>query len=660
MPAVDATLTADFAEAAEPNDSPESPAGTVAVPALDASVVLRGCITPQPLVVAPTDGGVDAGSAADAGFVNDVDVWALTTTGPVALEVTVDGVGGLVGGFAVQHDGSDPALANFQRLGLNFAGDTAQRQLYLPRAGTWLFAVLDGRTMLNSGPVGGSPSSCYFATVRQVPLPAASPLTLPSTGGTYGGALQVFTHTAASEGEVFELASVANPELQPSFVLSRASSLQVSRDVGGTERAQAGALSAMEQLTVVFDPQVHLGVLPAPYSLDALAVAGQPLPTGGSTVMVTRPGGGPGLGGVNLLYFDVPQDGALLRFDVTASVPVDMRIVRAGVLTGAGAWDDVAVIDPFGGSGRAAFQNEHVRFLRAGRYYFVLADPAPGAMPGTVYTVTSTVTAVTPVALVDGSPQTGVALPASGAQFFTVDFTNPVWKQFRVTGTNFPAGPATARLDAFDLAGEGWVGSSGFPAVFGGAQNANGSTPLGRILFGDTRDFLLRVQPVGATTGPVTMDVLAGDHAFTNVGTVADNMPVMATPQVPPGGVARFFARASPGNTLRIQVGPDPMSDVSLQRRGADEAVLASANAAGLGGQESLFVSVPAAPANYVAWTITNLSMTTASTAQTSSARRPGRTPSPPAWCHSSTRARGGGRRWARASTTRSSTSRCR
>src|SRR5262249_52829007 len=73
----DDALSAQLQESAEPND--QSTAGAFAAPAIGTSVTFHGCITPQ-------------------NGARDIDIWAVTATGPTLLEITIDGVHGLDGG----------------------------------------------------------------------------------------------------------------------------------------------------------------------------------------------------------------------------------------------------------------------------------------------------------------------------------------------------------------------------------------------------------------------------------------------------------------------------------------------------------------------------------------------------------------------------------
>ncbi|MBL8957362.1 MAG: hypothetical protein JNK82_41700 [Myxococcaceae bacterium] len=596
----DATLTADLEEATD-----GGPAGRLLVPAATgAMTTLHGCITP-------------------VGGARDEDVWLLDATGPTALEITVDGVGGLAAGFVLTND-DVPALSGWSRVGINLTGDTSKRQVFLPTAGTYALRVDDSRAILLDE-VSGSAGTCYFATVERIQLPAATPLTVPEQAGSDTGELRVLTHTATARGDILRsVLTTTSASLVPAFTVMMGNQLVAApRFVGATQTAAAlppqwteGGLEPGAAVTFVIDHVRNTAAAPAPYTLSSLALTAQALPTDGGVLTVTgrRSGtdGATDLTKFSYLWFDVAAPGSLLQWNLAASMPLDMFIVRKNVLTNT-TFQVFALVDAPGGTpaGRTAFNNEFTRHLSAGRYYLIMQNPLATAMAGETFTVTSALTPVAPVPVVYNTPLLNQPLPASGWGFHSIDFTSPTWVEFAVTATGFNTG--LARVQAFDPAGEGWLGSTTYAPVFAGDQAPTGAAPFGRILVGDDRDYLLRVTSTTAPDAGATYSLAVRDRPHTAL-TVMPGTPVSRI-AVPVGGasntvaaqnVARFLVTAPAFSTVTAAASSGMAVDLIVRRRGIDEASVQSFDTGLNGATETLVNSIPSPPLNYVAFTVGN------------------------------------------------------
>jgi hypothetical protein len=605
----DSTLPnkADLKEAAEPNGpGSTTAAGILAVPAVDAATTLYGCVNP---VDADGDGLADV----------DQDAWIInnTTGGPVVLEITADGIGGLAAGFGVvSADPNHPAaLDSWQRLGLNLTGDTSKRQVYLPVGGAYALLLTDSRALFLDQPAG-SPTACYFATVKRVATPASTALTLPQTAGQDSGKVAIYSYTADALGDVFDMTHNTNSQaMVPAFLIFRGNQLVAAAagdSQGNPPYWTIGGLNPSETLTVVVDMQYNTALAPQPYTLDSFDIGAQPLPTDGSTLTVTRKNGqhpnAPYVD-LNYLFFDVGDGGAVLHFNLTASTPLDMLITRRDIFTPTGAIDRIAIVDPPGDSGRAAFQNEYVRFLAPGRYYFLVTDPAPGAAAGTTFTVTSTLTKIMPSAITFGTPLVDQSLPTPGVGFHSLDLTNPIWVELKATGADWGG---AVRLSAYDLAGEGWLaaGSGNVNPLFVANQPATGEAPIGRILVGDTRDYLLRVEQTGASGGSPKYSLAVGSREFVDLGTIATGAPINRTgmDDLAAGASRRYFIKGDAGHSLSFAATPSsPTADLRIDVRKIDETIAAggTTDAGGAGVAETASLGFGAAPGNYLALTIT-------------------------------------------------------
>lgn len=601
---------ADHKEAAEPNDGTPNVAGMFAAPALGASTTFYGCITATE--DADGDGNLDP----------DLDAWVVTANAPMVLDVTTDGIHGLSAGFVAIAGASQ--LDNWQRFGLNLTGDTSHRELYLPVAGTYVFFVTDSRSLFLSSAGAGDEKSCYFATVKQVALPTATPVTVPQTAAAHDGHVQVFTFTATATGDIIDASMNSTaPAMRPAFVDLVGTSLHRSAVVtsgvlGDTPPFDTiGGLDTNNVVTYVVDPEYNYGLVPQEYTLDFTKITAQALPTAGGQIMVPEKAAGSAatFADLNYSYFDVTTAG-VQHFNLTSTKPVDMAIVRRDVFTATGSFDYVASIDAFGGTGRSTFQGELVKFLTPGRYYFVTLNPAATAAGGS-YSITSTLAAQPATAASYGTAMNNVALTNNNS-LLTLDLTNPVWIELGITATA-DWGTGNVAINSYDVASEGWLRTGTAPSTipagnifpaFAGTQAASGTpAPFGRILVGDARDFLVRVQPSTAPGTNPTYSILIQDRQdVTDLGTISSGTMNQTIMNLTNGTTKRFIAVAPAGDGFKVLAHPTAATaDIRIQRLSASESVTATFDAGLVGADELLTGSFPAAPTNYIAWTVANL-----------------------------------------------------
>jgi hypothetical protein len=601
----DDALTADLDEAAEPNGpGGATPAGSFPAPAIDASTTLHGCVRP---VDEDADGALDA----------DLDVWTVTATEPMVLEITADGVGGLVAGYVMVSGGGalSPLLDNWQRFGLNLTGDTAKRQVYLPAAGTYGLIMADGRQLF-FGEAAGDPTAdqtCYYTTVKRVALPAAETVTLPQTLGADQGNVRVLRYTADAVGDIVDATmNTATAAGSPAYVLLRNTTpVQSVIPNGGLTFSTTGGLNSGDTVSFVVDWEYNYAIQPQDYTLDFFDIGGQALPTAGTPLVVTEHNGtnpAAPYADLNYLYFDVARAGQILHFGVSSTTAIDMVVVGRDIFTPAGAFDTVAQFNTFGGAGTTAITGQYVRFPTAGRYYLVTQNPA-ATMAGGMYTVTSTLTDMAIGPLTYGTAVTAQALSAQGASFHSVDLTSPIWTRLAAAGANWGAG--NIRIETYDLAGSGWLNNN-YPVVFTSNQAPTAGVPASRILAGETRDFLVKVSSTAAPGAGATYDLNIGDETFTNLGTLAAGASTFTATNLAAGGVQRYFGRSAAGNLFSGTATPsDNTVDISVERRARDGSAAQTVNAGGAGVAETLSTAFGSAPDDFVAFTVTNRSTTT-------------------------------------------------
>lgn len=436
-----AGITVDLEEGPEPNgfEPGAAPAGTITLaPVGDPhGFVIHGCIVP-------------------VGDTADFDRYVVTVPGPTLIDITAAGVGGLAGAFAAL----DPSF-DFERFGLALAADTAEREVYLPAAGTFSIAIADARTLLgvidNGGaPAAGNPdgSSCYYVTLQQE-TPAPVPLSLAAGNtGAFSTKLQFFDAPPGTLPSGFTdlVATIAAAEAEPALDIFQNGALRMMRDggaAGAAAEAVFGAILPSDDVTVVVDDVFDYAAVPSTFTLGIAAkTTAQPLPSDGSSV--TAQAADTALHSVasaNLFSFDVGSAGELDALALALSQPMQGAIVDG----------DFQSVADFGGlagspSAFAVFSSyEGVIATRApGRYYLALYGPTIAA--GTSYTVTSTRQVETPVPLTSGTPQPATPLDAGDALVFSFAPATTPWATLNATGTN-TGDVAVALYDPTTVAG---------------------------------------------------------------------------------------------------------------------------------------------------------------------------------------------------------------
>lgn len=127
----------------------------------------------------------------------DVDTYVLTLAAPTLVRVSADGLG-LNTAFVVM----SPDVGGWQRFAINLAGDTSQRDVFLPIAGTYLFAISDTATMFDYADTGtataATASGEYYVSVTARALPTPTTLTSTASGTLTSGGLAFYAATIGS------------------------------------------------------------------------------------------------------------------------------------------------------------------------------------------------------------------------------------------------------------------------------------------------------------------------------------------------------------------------------------------------------------------------------------------------------------------------------
>jgi len=610
-------LTVDVNEAAEPNnfgvqgvEDSAAVAGEITLPALDATVVVKGTIDPH----IDSDGldGLDA----------DFDSYRVTATGPTLLEVSTDGTNGLQGAFLVSvpvdPDGLDP-LSGFLRYGISVISDTSKRFVYLPAAGEYFLTVADTRSLYFDGAsppaagiagASGGPDADYYVSITTRALPAPVPLIITNGTGSVADDL-----TSAGPPKVYSMAmglGINNAELDiegtptGALVLSEGTDLraaaQETAGFFGPELAATSVLGGATS-TIVVDFVHNYNTDPTAFTLNVVAGTAGALSTNGMTA--TQPEDDVQF---SVFYYDVGAADEIKGFDLSFNQPV------AGVVVD----QDFFIAANFTfvpGDGFADTFSDYVGLIRhrgAGRYYFLTFDPEATG-PASII-ATSTITTVAPVAVTRGTPLTGQAVNAFNSNPFsyTAGVAQAPWQTFHVTGTGtgartanfFGADDAYGALDPLDSTDGLAVpdATPNFVKTFG-----SNSTPQGRILIGaPTERYLVTVNTVNAA-GTLGVDFAA--RTISDLGTLANGQTANpANQQLTTAAPLSYYLVRNAVNVVNnISVNPtNNLFDTRIVQLNADEGVTGSFNSLPPGPDGADTAAIINSNGAYVAFAVTN------------------------------------------------------
>jgi hypothetical protein len=557
----------DVEEAPEPNglglfgETSNNPAGTIALKPVGEHFVLHGHITPFQ--------DVDGDGLDDA----DIDSYVVTVAAPSLLHVTADGVHGLAAGFVAVDDvaQTDP-LAAWVRFGINLTGDTSQRELFLPTAGTYLIAISDTRSLFLQGGAAGGPDAEYFVTIDALDMPA--PTALPITGNTGTvtdkiGEDVVFYTAPMGTGVSDVLLDMPQVQANASVVTLSGTTFKGFADEGtdlfgnpAPAELIAGGFTAAETPIIAVDYTYNYAIAPADYTLTVTTSSAQPLSTTGGTVSETeqinsQPQSNSDVPLINQFYFDTDQADQTVGFKITWNHPV-----RGSLLDG--NLDAIAAFTAYDSSaGTWTGYTGLLRIKTPGRYYFFVYDPA-GTAGTTQLSATSTITMITPAAIAEGTPTGNTTLGTFGSVALTYDAgTTDPWQLFNATGVNTGGqlvgwyDPATTygRLDTL-TASTGAAAGEGVPVFQHPYTTAGGA--IGRILLDDpTTNYFVKVN--GVTPAPnATFNLSFARRAIIDLGTIAAADTASATNN-PLGGATTtgyVLFRSQAGDPATITVHP--------------------------------------------------------------------------------------------------------
>lgn len=265
-----AGLTVDVQEGPEPNglgivETSTAQAGSITLAPTGTAFVVHGSIAPW-----RDDDG-------DGALDPDIDTYVVTVAGPALLRVTADGVHDLTAGFyATAADDAMAPLASWRRFGINVAGDTSQRQIYLPGAGTYRLAIGDTRTLheyLLTGTALAAPTGDYYVSITELGPPPAQALTVTSsmatvTGTTDGDTLAFYT-LPAGLGVTMGSLDMPSQLVTASLVVVVNDALRALGDETATQpaRVNVGGGAPGDATLIVVDQLFDMSPSPAAFTL---------------------------------------------------------------------------------------------------------------------------------------------------------------------------------------------------------------------------------------------------------------------------------------------------------------------------------------------------------------------------------------------------------
>lgn len=563
---------ADLEEAAEPNDGllANDDFAQFELPAVGESTLLHGCITPYRDVL-DSDGNEvpDGDGEQDA----DVDAFVFAATEPTLLTITVDGVGGAVGGFqmlALDDPLDDDGWARF---GINLTGDTAQQQVFLPVAGNYLFLAADSRSLLTAL-ASGDADTCYYATIENSPI-EPQPFDGEATG-TLGGDVQFWSYDPQTDGEVISssieytsasaaagLVEMVNGDYRGSTPFGA---------IGAPASANLASLSADDEVLLVVEPLANFSITPVATTLSVTRIPTTALATDGSPVTLTHDDENP----VNLVYFQ-GNAGDLVRLQFAGGgTGYDMAVYPPSV-TDFDFFSNQWVSD-FCLDASCADVDVWVQLQETGYYYFNVSNL--DAADGDSYDFAVTLTSDTPAALDLVQPNPG-SLVDQDRDFFEGTIVDGLtWLEYTVAPTSFTR--ARVRFYARGQAGE--LGELVLP-VDGGVSESG--EPFGRIVDGIEGTFLISIDALDGD-GDETFDFTVSLKDFTDAGIVDDGSPVSVDDIALAAGEPTFvFLRGGSSDSVRVTAAGDGGVDLTLEQIDRTEAPLFARDLTGAGGGES-------------------------------------------------------------------------
>lgn len=533
---------ADYTEDAEPNDIAHTPQA-IDLPEIGSDITIYGCT--DPYEDADDSGNLDP----------DEDAYYFTVTGQTLLEITADGIHGLAGGFAVF--GSDDQLLDedgypvWMRFGVNLVNDTSQRQVFLPKAGTYYLILGDSRGFM-FGEGAGDGDTCYFATVRNIAIPTptafedeaellcedgtttcdtnadcdgigsgACTMTIAST---IGNDVQFYSYDPDDGDILWTTMSTESEAMIPATVNEVNTALHSFAD-GSPAEGFIPMLAGSDNIVMVVDQEYNIGLVPAEYLFSVSDPGATALPEDGDTSITHVPGY------YSWLYFNGDAGDVMhLTMDTTADLECQVIDMVEGVF-----------ISNYMYAGYDAW----IQLLNTGMYYVRCYNNDEAD-----WTATWTRNHVVPTALEVGTAVTGAALTDDNVNWFELDVSDSDWLVYTADPSNFDG-----NMDVMFYSRTNGGELDYYVPQVDGFSLTSTDDEYGRIVVDDDSVFLIGISDDAFTAGGATFDFLVNDRTFTDLGTVdADNPIDEADISIAADERQYFLAYVTPGTLASIDL----------------------------------------------------------------------------------------------------------
>lgn len=550
---IDEAIEASLEEDAEPNDD-FGLAGSLDVPNLTGNRTIYGCIDPT-----DTDG--------DGSIDIDRDSYRLTASGPSLVDISVDGIAGLSGGFVIRATSGALLEDGWSRTGLNLVSDTSRRQVFLPAAGDYLLDIVDGRSLLVDAPVGNG-ETCYLASLRNIALPAAVAVS-DLASGTLGSGVHMLSYSAEADGDILEdVLSLTAPTQAASLAMVH---MRAGRYAGGVQGGSsladttAGLLSS-SNLLIVIEPEFN-------YALDSVPFA-YSLSRSGATQLTSSVATSIAVGnalGSEMAWTEVAS-GDIVRLQTTDSdisvFSMDRRLSRTTQLC-----SDC-------GDSEFFYQAINSELL----YLGISHASAVGS-----FDVTIEIERQSPTALAVDSALSGVALGSQGVSFVESVEEARAWTTLDASASSF-AGNLQARRYPRDTAGFLDAEISPLEVLLAS------ETPRAHIA-SERQANLWRVDDdaFDGTSDDETFDLSLTALAFANLQPTSAT-PVQLTALAIGGNDAqRFLLVGEPGQEIDLVASTGDSIDLSIAQLSDFEDVVALEDSGASGASETVRITIPQA-----------------------------------------------------------------
>ncbi len=562
---------ADVAEGAEDNGWNGTP-GSFSLPEVGQSRTIYGCVTP--FLDEDEDGELDP----------DYDLYVFSITAPTLVNIKVDGIAGLSGGFEIYS--LDEDLADYWRVGMNLVDDVSERQVYLPKAGDYILVLSDSRSIwLRTA--AGSADTCYFATVTHVAAPSPTAWTTAATKMCWDGTACTTAADCAGIGDMFDEETcdfrvqdsyssdvtfysydtdegdILRPWLATTGTSSEGALLNMRNGAlhaysaatgtaGNAAQYWAAGYADDDTLTIVVDHVYNYALQPVDYMLDVYDPGAVALAEDGSTATLT-----PGRYGNAYGYFDVATgevDDVLMHHTVSPPAGYSCYIIPP----------DESVYPACS----AENYDEWIQFVEGGRAYIEVS----WTEEVDTIDVDSTITHVMPTAIEVGTLIDNATLPEHGNGWYELDVSASDWLVSTAPETTDFLGAMA--VDLYSRTNTGAIDSDLYSVD--DFTLADPTEEVGRIVIDDDSVFLLRItdDAFDGTGDTETYDFLVDDRDYTDLGTIEVDTPIdEADLDIDALGTEYFLLYADPAEVAKVDItstGDTPVarcSPRSIRRR---------------------------------------------------------------------------------------------